>query len=104
MSPVDLAAALLRERETLTSKRDVVVVLWLVDSVDLSTDVKLLDFVAEVLDGRVSRVIGTEDLLSFKRVVGLVNVLDWSRAKKENPPKTKINRPQKQPDLLAFCN
>lgn len=43
------------------------------DSLDLTADVKLLDIVAEVSDGRVGNVIRTKDLLSL---VGLVRSVD----------------------------
>jgi hypothetical protein len=57
----------------LTSELDVIVVLRLVDSLNGSTDVELLDRVVEVVNGRVSQIVGTEDLLGFLDLVRLVD-------------------------------
>ena len=48
----------------LTAERDIVVVVQLVDGLDLSTNVELLDGLVQVLDGRVLNVT-TEDELSL---------------------------------------
>lgn len=51
---------------TLTSQIDEVVVLQPADSLELTTDVELAGGVEEVLDGRVSLVVVTENLSSLK--------------------------------------
>lgn len=59
----------------LTAKSDVVVVVKLVDSIELSSNVVLLSGVVEVANGGVL-LVTTEDLLGLKLLVGLVNILD----------------------------
>ena len=51
---------------SLTSQVDEVIVLQTADSLELTTDVELAGGVEEVLDGRVSLVVVTEDLCSLE--------------------------------------
>ena len=46
------------------------------DSLDFTTDVKLLGLVVEVRDSRVGIIIGTHDVDSLKVLVGSVDVVD----------------------------
>jgi hypothetical protein len=46
------------------------------DSLDFTTDVKLLGLVVEVRNGGVGVVIGTHDIDSFEVLVGTVDVVD----------------------------
>jgi hypothetical protein len=52
-------------------------VLGLVDSLNGSSNVELLDRVVEVVDGRVSQIVGTENLLRLLDLVGLVDGRDY---------------------------
>lgn len=61
----------------LTSESYVIKVLGRGDSLDGSSDVVLLHRVVEVSDGRVSLVVGTENLLGLVLLVGLVNRGNW---------------------------
>ena len=58
--------------ESLTSQVDEVVVLQPADSLELTTNVELAGGVEEVLNGRVSLVVVTEDLGSLKSPVVIV--------------------------------
>lgn len=58
--------ALGKVASSLTSQVDEVVVLQTADSLELTTDVELAGGVEEVLDGRVSLVVVTEDLCSLE--------------------------------------
>jgi hypothetical protein len=49
---------------------------WL-DSLELTTDVVVLDLAAEVGNSRVGGIIGTEDLLSLLDLVRLINIVDY---------------------------
>lgn len=51
--------------------------LGLVDSLDGTSDVELLDRVVEVVNGRVGKVVRAEDLLGFLNLVGLVDGRDY---------------------------
>lgn len=61
----------------LTSKLDVIVVLRLVDSLNRSSNVEVLDRVVEVVNSRVSQIVGTEDLFRLLDLVGLVDRRDY---------------------------
>jgi len=45
----------------------------LVDSLNGTSNVEFLDRVVEVVNGRVSQIVGTKDLLGFLVLVGLVD-------------------------------
>ena len=60
-----------------TAKGDVVEVSRWLDGLNLSTNVVVLDFAAEVRDGRVGRIVCTKDVDSFLHLIGLVDVIDW---------------------------
>jgi hypothetical protein len=60
----------------LTSEGDIVEVSRCLDGLNLSTDVELLDSVAEVCDGWVSGIVGAENVDSFLDAVGGIDVLD----------------------------
>lgn len=46
------------------------------DSLDFSTNIEVLDFCSEVCDGRMSRIVGTEDVDGFSDTVRLINIVD----------------------------
>ena len=56
-----------------TSELDVIVMFRLVDSLNGSSNVEFLDRVVEVVNSGVSQIVGTEDLLGFLVLVGLVD-------------------------------
>lgn len=60
----------------LTSEGNVIKVVGSLDSLDFSTDVKLLGLVMEVRDGWVGVVVSTHDVDSLEMLVGGVDVRD----------------------------
>lgn len=66
---------MIRVSSKLTAKSDVVVVVELVDSIELSSNVVLLSGVVEVANGGVL-LVTTKDLLGLDLLVGLVDILD----------------------------
>lgn len=67
------------------SKGNVVKVSRSLDSLDLTADVKLLNVVAEVCDGRVGDVVSTHDLFSLGGLVRSVDVRDFNRWSEFSP-------------------
>ena len=63
--------------EAPTSQGNVVEVHWELDRLDLTPDIVLMYFSAEVRDGWVGRVISTEDVDRLLHLVGTVDVLHW---------------------------
>jgi len=61
---------------TLTSVGDIVVVDGRLNSLDIASDVELLDVLVEVLDSRVSKIVVAKDLNSLLDLVGGVDVLN----------------------------
>lgn len=59
--------------DKLTSELDVIVMFRLVDSLNGTSNVEFLDRVVEVVNSGVSQIVGTEDLLGFLVLVGLVD-------------------------------
>lgn len=64
----------------LTSKRNIIVVLQSVDSLDLSTNVELLSSLVQVLDSWVLWVTA-KDLLGLNLLVWLVDIVDGENGK-----------------------
>lgn len=60
----------------LTSESNVVVVHQTVNGINLATNVKVTGSSVQVLDGRVSLIVGTKDLDSLLLLVGAVDVVD----------------------------
>lgn len=61
---------------TLTSVGDIVVVDRGLNSLDIASDVELLDILVKVLDSRVGKIVVTKDLNSLLDLVGGVDVLN----------------------------
>lgn len=61
---------------TLTSVGDIVVVDGRLNSLDIASDVELLDVLVEVLDSRVSKIVVAKDLNSLLDLVRGVDVLN----------------------------
>ncbi len=60
-----------------TSECDIIEVSGSLDGLNLSANIELLYAFAKVTDGRMSGVVGTEDLNCFFGAVWLVNILDY---------------------------
>ena len=65
-----------QEEKRHTTKSNIVEVNGSLDSLDFSTNVKVLYFCSEVCDGRVCRIVGTEDVDGFSDTVRLINIVD----------------------------
>ena len=62
----------------LTAKGDIVEMCWRLDGLELASDVEVLYAVVEIGHGRMSGVIGTEDLDSLLDAVRLVHILSYT--------------------------
>ena len=59
-----------------TSESNIVKVCGRLDSLELATDVEVLDLVSEVGNSRVRGIVSTENLLCFLHLVRLINVVN----------------------------
>ena len=58
---------------------------WGLDSLDLSTNVVILDLVAKVGNSRVCGVVRAEDLDSLLHAIGLVHIVDCKSSSETGP-------------------